>query len=422
MRRKVDYAGDEQHLQLLKHSLARGSARAWNRWRSEHPRVVPDLRGVILPGKWLGRYNLDRARLDRAVLDRAHLGAARLEGASLRGASLDQANLEAVHAAGSDFSGVHMRNAYLHVADCRRARFLGDAYLRHVDAREADFTGAKLTGANLADADLTAACFDGADLGRAQLGGAILNGTSLLGARLRGALVGGAFIRNVETDDKTDQRDLALDVHVVWDRPKGDAIVFQDADDLRLAQFHDVVSERGAIGSLISASARRVVLILGRFLPRRKRVLNRLADALRERGKIPVVFDFPNPEEREVSDTVRFIAGMSQFIVVDLTKASSVPLELQATIPDLMVPVLPIVQTGEAVFSMFSDLQRRYAWIQPTVSYTSAEQLVRHVDAAIVYRAERAAEQIAATRRMSVQPPARVDRLESISRTSRKLR
>jgi hypothetical protein len=55
---------------------------------------------------------------------------------------------------------------------------------------------------------------------------------------------------------------------------------------------------------------------------------------------------------------------MSQFIVVDLTKASSVPMELQATIPDLMVPVLPIVQSGESVFEMFSDLQRRYAWIQ----------------------------------------------------------
>jgi hypothetical protein len=68
---------------------------------------------------------------------------------------------------------------------------------------------------------------------------------------------------------------------------------------------------------------------------------------------------------------------------------------------------------------MFADLQRRYAWIQPTVAYTSAEQLVRHVDAAIVYRAERAAEQIAETRRMSVRPPTRVDRLGPVSRTSR---
>jgi hypothetical protein len=49
-------------------------------------------------------------------------------------------------------------------------------------------------------------------------------------------------------------------------------------------------------------------------------------------------------------------AGMSQFIVVDMTKPGSVTLELQATIPDLMVPVLPIIEGGHAIFSMFSDL------------------------------------------------------------------
>jgi len=114
-------------------------------------------------------------------------------------------------------------------------------------------------------------------------------------------------------------------------------VLFTEVDDIRLAQFYDVIEEHGSVASLINAGAKRVVLILGRFLPRRKRVLDRLAVALQERGKIPVIFDFPGPEEREISDTVRFIAGMSQFIVVDMTKASSVPLELQSTIPDLRV-------------------------------------------------------------------------------------
>ena len=111
-------------------------------------------------------------------------------------------------------------------------------------------------------------------------------------------------------------------------------IEFTEADDIRVAQFHNIVDEPGSVGKLLAATTKRVVLILGRFLPRRKRVLDRLAKALGERGKIAVIFDFPSPDDREVSDTVRFIAGMSEFIVVDLTKASSVPLELQATIPD----------------------------------------------------------------------------------------
>jgi hypothetical protein len=149
-------------------------------------------------------------------------------------------------------------------------------------------------------------------------------------------------------------------------------------------------------------------------------VLDRLAAALHVRGKVPVIFDFPGPSEREISDTVRFIAGMSQFIVVDLTKASSVPLELQATIPDLMVPVLPIIEAGQPVFAMFSDLQRRYPWIQPTVSYKNADELVRCVDEAIVYRADRAAAQIAEARAVSVREPVRVNRIKT--RKARKRR
>ena len=183
--------------------------------------------------------------------------------------------------------------------------------------------------------------------------------------------------------------------------------MFTEANDIRVAQFHNIVDEPGSVGKLLAATTKRVVLILGRFLPRRKRVLDRLAQALRDRGKIAVIFDFPSPTDREISDTVRFIAGMSEFIVVDLTKASSVPLELQATIPDLMVPVLPIIQSDHKAFAMFSDLQRRYFWIQPTVSYKNAVQLVRYVDDAIVARAERAAEQIK-ERRISVRAPVSV--------------
>ena len=47
---------------------------------------------------------------------------------------------------------------------------------------------------------------------------------------------------------------------------------------------------------------------------------------------------------------------------------------------------------------MFSDLQRRYTWIQLTVCHKSADRLVRHVEDAIMDRAKTAAEQIATVR------------------------
>jgi len=263
MRRKTDYTGNEQHLQVLKESVRRGSNRFWNQWRKNHPRVVPDLRGVILAGAWLRAFNFDRARLDGAVLDRADLASVRLEQASLRAADLYYANLSSVHGRKANLSGARLGNATLRLGDFRSATFLDDAYLNHANCQEANFSRAKLAGANLTDADLTSTRFDGADLAGAQLDGAILNRSSFLGASLRSASVGGAFIRHVQTDRKTDQRDLAVDVHVVWERARGRMIEFDQAQDLRLAQFHDVVDEHGAVANLISASAKRVVLILG---------------------------------------------------------------------------------------------------------------------------------------------------------------
>lgn len=405
---KWEFAGNEKHLAILKESLRRQSPRFWNRWREEHPRAVPDLRRVILAGRWLRGFNLARAKLDQAILARTDLAGVHLERASLREADLEYANLSSVHALGADLTGARLRGATLRQGDFRKTICLDETRFVHANLREADFSGAKMAEAELSQADLTKTRFDGADLTRASLSDAILVETSFLGAKLRNANVGGAFIRRVQTDDKTDQQSLGVDVHVVWERRSGEIIEFTEADDIRLAQFHDVIEEHGSVANLISAGSKRVVLILGRFLPRRKRVLNRLADALRNRGKVPVIYDFPGPEDREMSDTVRFIAGMSQFIVVDMTKASSVPLELQATIPDLMVPVLPIIESGHTVFSMFSDLQRRYSWIQPTVSYKDADQLVRYVDEAILDRADEAAKQIKERRAASARPPVSV--------------
>jgi hypothetical protein len=403
------FLGNREHLEALNESLRRRSPRFWNRWRELHPRVVPDLRGVQLAGRTLRGLDLRRARLDKANLRRADLAGVHLEKASLRGTDLELADLSWAHAERADLSFAILRDAKLSKGDFRRTICLGGTSFEHANLREADFTAAKMVEADLPEADLTQACFDSADLTEATLDRAILDGTSFLTTTLLRAGVHGTFIRRVKTNDKTDQRSLYMDVHVVWDRREKQIIVeFPEADDIRLAQFHDIVEEHGSVAALMSAGTRRVVLILGRFLPRQKRVLDKLAMALRRRGKVPVIFDFPGPTDREISDTVRFVASMSQFIIVDMTKATSVPLELQATIPDLMVPVLPIVEAGKHVFSMFTDLQRRYSWIQQPVRYKDADQLVRYVDEAIIARAERAAKEITQRRAISVRPPVSV--------------
>ena len=67
----------------------------------------------------------------------------------------------------------------------------------------------------------------------------------------------------------------------------------------------------------------------------------------------------------------------------------SAPLELQATVPDYMVPFVPILQDGEQPFSMFVDLQNKYDWVlQPVVGYTSIDRLIEVLEDKVVRPAE----------------------------------
>jgi hypothetical protein len=85
---------------------------------------------------------------------------------------------------------------------------------------------------------------------------------------------------------------------------------------------------------------------LGRFTEGRIEALNRLREELRQRGYVPIVFNFDKPETKDFTETVRLLAGLSKFVIADVTNPKSTPLELQATIPEVMVPFQPIIEEG----------------------------------------------------------------------------
>jgi hypothetical protein len=66
----------------------------------------------------------------------------------------------------------------------------------------------------------------------------------------------------------------------------------------------------------------------------------------------------------------------------------STPLELQAAVPDYMVPFAPILQEGEQPFAMFVDLQRKYDWVLDVIRYPSVERLIEGLEDKMVRRAE----------------------------------
>ena len=146
---------DEEHLSILKQGVE-----SWNRWREEHPEIIPDLRGV----------NFDEANLAGAAFEEA-----RLEGASFQKAFLDNV----------DF----------------KMAILTEAKLYRASLTKADLSGATLKNADLSFAYLYKADLSGCDLTEANLDAVDLSWVSLVRANLRKANITGATLYGTARDD-----------------------------------------------------------------------------------------------------------------------------------------------------------------------------------------------------------------------------
>ena len=127
-------------------------------------------------------------------------------------------------------------------------------------------------------------------------------------------------------------------------------------DDLEVAQFVYLLLHNEKIRKVIDTVGKKGVLLLGRFTEGRIAVLERLREELRQRGYLPIVFNFDKPETKDFTETVRLLAGLSKFVIADITNPKSAPLELQATVPEIMVPFRPIIEEGEKPFCHVAGL------------------------------------------------------------------
>ena len=101
-----------------------------------------------------------------------------------------------------------------------------------------------------------------------------------------------------------------------------------------------------------------------------------------------MVFNFDKPQTKNFTETVRLLANLSHFVIVDITNPRSTPLELKAAVPDYMVPFAPILQEGEKPFAMFEDLQNQYDWVLDVIIYPSVDRLIQVLKKEIVRPAE----------------------------------
>ena len=365
---------NSEHLELLQQGVE-----VWNAWRAKD-RSVPDLFSANLDGANLSEANLRGTKLSLAYLVRAGLSGASLNGAYLDGAHLSEANLSdanlsEANLSGAKLSGARLDGAYLVRADLFRANLEG-ADLSGANLEGADLSGAHLSGANLSEANLS-----GANLSGARLDGAQLVETNLEDATLTDCRIYGISAWNVKLNERTKQQGLIITP------PRKPAVT---VDDLEVAQFVYLLLHNEKIRRVIDTVGKKGVLLLGRFTEGRIVVLERLREELRKRGYVPIVFNFDKPETKDFTETVRLLAGLSKFVIADITNPKSSPLELQATIPEIMVPFQPIIAQGEKPFAVLRDLWIKHRdWVFEPIEYSSIDRLIETMDAEIIDPAER---------------------------------
>lgn len=325
----------------------KSGASAWNSWRKTDEGKQASLRDIDFVKdcpNGSGIYGLpefhgyDFSRLD---LNQASLRNCSFSNCDFSRSAIHFADLVDVFCIDCNFNSTR-----LNVSKIGSAQFIScdftDADLSYCSAEETNFTGSTLVRTNLSNMSLVKA-----DFTEAQIEGACAYGVSVWDIKLDGC----------------QQSNIAISQY-------GGAIT---VPTIELAQFISLLVNSKNLRKVIETITSKVVLILGRFSPERKRILDEIKDKLDQHGYLAVLFDFEVPAGRDLTETVLTLASLSKFIVADLTDPKSIPQELTTIIPNLpSVPVQPILEQTDTEYGMFEHFER-YPWVLPVKRYDMTE-------------------------------------------------
>ena len=325
----------KKHLEEL-----RQGSKTWNTWRRANPLVQPMLAGLTVD-EWMSLKSVDLKCCDFSY---ANLCQAQLQGLDLKRGNFHQAIL-----AKADLSDAHLEEANF----CRTDFY--DTILRR-----AHLNGANLQGVQFARTDLTGA----------QLTGCKVYGLSAWDLTLDGATEGDLIIRYRPTAERGEQEEEEVRV--------------QSPD---LAAFMYLTLNNRNISRIIGETTSRWVLLLGRF-SEGKSVLTKLKEVLLTRDHlIPVIFDFPRPQDRDLLETINLLGGLSMCVVAEISDPRSAPMEVLTIASTYGVPIFPIIKKGEREVATFGAL-RRFTWVHKTLEYDPGDdESLKQLGRKIVRRA-----------------------------------
>ncbi len=373
---------NEMHIDILKQGTS-----TWNEWREKNVEIQPDLSNVYLGDLRLIWANLKCVNLTNTDLSGANLTMADLTGANLNKAILTGGNLSGSIFIDADLSYARLDGANLSNANCKKANFynanlnnanlsganfsnanLVNATLNWANLSTTNFTGANLSNSKIMYADLSWTIFKKANISNANFTCAQLIETNFEEATITGCLVYGISAWGLELR-QTNQLDLIITA------PHEPTIT---VDNLEIAQFIYLLLHGDKIRSVIDNITSKVVLILGRFTPDRKIVLDVLRGELRKRNYIPILFDFEKPANRDITETITIIASIARFVIADITNAKSIPQEIEHIVPNFpSVPVQPLLNVSEDVYGMFEHF-KLYPWVLDIYRYSDLDGLIKN--------------------------------------------
>jgi len=137
----------------------------------------------------------------------------------------------------------------------------------------------------------------------------------------------------------------------------------------------------------INESINRQVLILGRFSPRRKKILDALKKILQQHpdGYLPLLLDGKKPENITLGEWGLYSAIASKFIIADISEPKSIPDELKGIIPQCPSrPVVPIINKTGSQYALSDEWVIRLNVAKPTIRYKNEEDLPEKVNDEVI--------------------------------------
>src|SRR5207244_5480026 len=140
----------------------------------------------------------------------------------------------------------------------------------------------------------------GANLSKADLSEVTLVNTNFTHANLTGSRIFGISAWDVNLKD-------AIQNSLIITEKNHPAIT---VDNLEVAQSIYLLLNNKKIRDVINTITTKAVLILGRFTPERKAVLDAIKEALRTYGYVPILFNFDKPSNRDFTETISILAHL----------------------------------------------------------------------------------------------------------------